>query len=139
MRAGYLECGSSKHELNMTTCNRESMKTSLRNLYILPVLIAGLAQTGRPAVTFSVTPAAVSNSYNGTITLQIGGLTNRETVVIQKYLDVNTNGVIDANDLMVQQFQLIVGQTEAIVIGGVTNVNVPFNSNRSAERRGGKE
>jgi formylglycine-generating enzyme required for sulfatase activity len=26
----------------MKTCNREFMKTSLRNLYILPVLIAGL-------------------------------------------------------------------------------------------------
>src|ERR1035438_1496217 len=104
----------------MKTCNRGFMKTSLRNLYILPVLIAGLAQTGRAAVTFSVTPAAVSNSYNGTITLQIGGLTNRETVAIQKYIDVNTNGVIDANDWMVQQFQLTAGQTGAIVIGGVT-------------------
>src|ERR1035441_1673178 len=37
-----LECGLPKKELNMKTCNREFMKTSLRNLHILPALIAGL-------------------------------------------------------------------------------------------------
>ena len=45
------------------------------------------------AVSFTVTPAAVSNTYNGTITLQVGGLTNTDTVLIQKFLDLNTNGV----------------------------------------------
>ena len=107
------------------------MKPKLHPLFIGLVLLASLAQTQpvKAALTFSVTPAAVSNTYTGTITLQIGGLTNGETVVIKKYLDVNTNGVIDTNDLMVQDFQLTVGQTGAMVIGGVTNVNVPFNSN----------
>ncbi len=83
-----------------------------------------------PAVTiatFSVTPAAVSNTYTGTITLQIGGLTNTETVVIQKFLDLNTNGVIDGGDLLVQQFTLQDGTN--FVIGGVTNFNVPGDLN----------
>ncbi len=35
------------------------------------------------AVTFTNTPVAVSNSYPGVITLQIGGLTNTETVVVR--------------------------------------------------------
>jgi hypothetical protein len=86
-----------------------------------------LIQSVKAAVTFSVTPTAVSNTYTGTITLQVGGLTSGETVVIKRYLDVNTNGVIDADDLMVEDFQLTAGQTGAMVIGGVTNVNVPFN------------
>ncbi len=102
------------------------MKTHIKNVFLLPALIAslGLFQPVKAAVTFSVTPATVSNTYNGTITLQIGGLTNTETVVVQKFLDLNTNGVIDGNDWLVQQFTLTDGQA-GMVIGGVTNVNVP--------------
>jgi hypothetical protein len=75
------------------------------------------------SVVFTVTPAAISNTYNGTITLQITSLNNGEKVLVQKFLDVNTNGVVDANDLLVQQFNLKDGQT--FVIGGATNYNVP--------------
>jgi hypothetical protein len=79
------------------------------------------------AVTFTVAPSAVSNTYAGSITLQIGGLTNTETVVIQKFLDLNTNGVLDGNDWLVQQFTLQDGAN--FVIGGVTNFNVPGDLN----------
>src|SRR6266702_5689868 len=65
-----------------------------------------LGQTGWAAVGFTVTPSAVSNTYSGTITLQVTGLTNTETVVVQKFLDANTNGLIDAGDILGQQFQL---------------------------------
>jgi hypothetical protein len=68
------------------------------------------------AVTFTNTPTAVSNTYSGTITLQIAGLTNR-TVVVQKYLDLNTNGIIDSGDWLVQQFILQDG-TNFVVGGG---------------------
>ena len=99
------------------------------------VFVIGLAllQPAGAAVTFSVAPAAVSNTYTGTVTLQIGGLTTNETVVIQKFLDANTNGVIDANDWMVQQYKLTAGETGAMVIGGVTNVNVPYNSSADTQ------
>src|SRR5579859_1588225 len=76
------------------------------------------------AVTFTITPATVSNTYNGHITLQVTGLTSGDTVVVQKFLDLNTNGVVDANDWLVQQFNLTDGQA-GMVIGGVTNFNVP--------------
>lgn len=77
--------------------------------------------------TFTNTPAAVSNTYSGILTLQIGGLTNRETVVVQKFADLNTNGVIDGADWLVQQFTLTDGTNS--VIGGVTNFNVPGDLN----------
>src|SRR5674476_928893 len=67
------------------------------------------------AVTFTITPSAVSNTYSGLITLSIGGLTNTETVVVQKFLDLNTNGVIDDGDLMVQQFNLTDGQAGMVI------------------------
>ncbi len=46
----------------------------------------------------------------GSVTLQISGLTAGDTVVVQKFLDLNTNGVIDASDYLVQQFNLTDGQ-----------------------------
>jgi hypothetical protein len=88
-------------------------------LYLGPLL----CQTLPAAVGFTVTPATVSNTYSGSITLQITGLTDGQTVVVQEFLDANTNGVIDGADLLWQQFQLTDGQ--ASIIGGITNINVP--------------
>ncbi len=76
--------------------------------------------------TFSISPSTVSNTYQGSITLQIGGLTNGEAVVIQKFTDANTNGAVDAADWLVQQSSLTDGG--ATVIGGVTNFNVPYDT-----------
>src|SRR5262249_20412108 len=65
----------------------------------------------------------VNTSYKGFVTLQINGLTNGETVKINKYLDVNTNGVVGGPDLFVQGFKLTDGQ--AALVGGATNFNTP--------------
>jgi hypothetical protein len=85
---------------------------------------AGIA-TSRAAtstvITFTNVPSVVSNTYNGVITLQIYGLTNGVTnVVVQKFLDVNTNGILKANDLLVQQFQLTAGQANTFMNGSQT-------------------
>src|SRR5665213_2083011 len=103
------------------------MKKWIVRSLIAAGLFASLTQGVRAAVTFTNTPSAVSNTYSGLITLSIGGLTNTETVVVQKFLDANTNGVIDGNDLLVQQFTLTDGMN--FVIGGVTNFNVPEDLN----------
>ena len=76
------------------------------------------AAVSRAAVGLTLNPSSVSNTYSGVITLQVTGLTAGDTVVVQKFLDANTNGVIDGADLLVQQFNLTDGQ--ASVIGGVT-------------------
>ena len=99
-----------------------ALKTGLQ-LAVFPLGLL-LCPTLPAAVTFTITPAAVSNTYNGAITLQVNGLTNTEAVVVQKFLDLNTNGVIDASDWLVQQVKLTDGQP-GMVIGGVTNFNVP--------------
>jgi hypothetical protein len=79
------------------------------------------------AATFTVTPSVVSNTYAGVITLDIGGLTNGEQVAIQKYFDLNGNGVVDPGEPLADAFKISDGG--AFVIGGVTNLNVPFDSN----------
>lgn len=94
------------------------------SLAVAATLTILLGQTLSAAVTFTITPATVSNTYNGIITLQIGGLTNTETVIVQKYLDLNTNGIIDGRDWLVAQFTLTDGKA-GMIIGGVTNANVP--------------
>jgi hypothetical protein len=83
-----------------------------------------LSQSGWAAIGSTATPSTVSNTFSGTITLQVTGLPVGGSVVVQKYLDLNTNGVVDAGDLLVQQFTMTDGQA-GMVIGGVTNINVP--------------
>ena len=81
---------------------------------------------GVHGATLTVTPSAISNTYSGAITLTIGGLTNGETVVMEKYFDLNTNSVIDAGDFLTQSFRLTDGLLSTI--GGKTNLNVPGDS-----------
>jgi hypothetical protein len=110
-----------------------------KNLSSCVVLLAiaacqPLASTASPAVTVNVTPSAVSNTYSGFITLQVAGLTNGETVVVQKFLDLNTNGVIDAGDWLVQQFNLTNLQPGMVIggVGGIVNSNVPGDTGSTA-------
>src|SRR5450759_260587 len=118
-----------KTEFSMHT-KIHSSKSVVKHCRWLVALASGLlvGHSALAAVTFTITPSAVSNTYSGLITLSIGGLTNTETVVVQKFLDLNTNGVIDGTDWLVQQFNLTDGQA-GMVIGGVTNFNVPGDLN----------
>jgi Carboxypeptidase regulatory-like domain len=80
-------------------------------LLFLALCVGAISARATAVVTFTVSPNVVSNTYNSVITLQMNGLTNGVTnVVVQKFLDVNTNGVIDSGDLLVQQFRLAAGQ-----------------------------
>ena len=107
----------------------------MKNIRLVLCVIAtafAILQPSRAAVTFSIVPAVVSNTYSGYITLQIQGLTNTESVVVQKFLDLNNKGVIDGGDWLVQQFTLTDGQA-GMVIGGVTNINVPGDTDGAAD------
>ena len=103
------------------------MKLRVRNFFVLLALLAGFFQSAQAVVTFTITPSAISNTYSGTVTLQVTGLSNTETVVVQKYLDANTNGIVNGGDILWQQFQLKDGQASVFHDGAaaVTNFNVP--------------
>src|SRR5260370_15184680 len=104
------------------------MKTKSCCFCLSAALALFAGRNAHAAVAFTVAPSAVSNTYSVAITLQVTGLTNTETVVVQKFLDLNTNGVIGSADTLVQQFTLQDGVNS--VIGGETNLNFPacFNS-----------
>jgi hypothetical protein len=100
------------------------MKTHfLKILVVAAIMLAVQAQ----AVTLSVTPAVVSNTYPGVITLNITGLTNTEQVTVQRWFDGNANGAIDAGEVEMEQFKIKDGGV--MVISGITNLNAPFDSN----------
>ena len=107
------------------------MKTPLKKKFVLMAALSVLLGADNAclgAVTFTITPTAVSNTYSGPITMLISNMPTGDTVVVQKFGDVNANGVIDAGDVLVQQFNLTDGQA-GMVIGGVTNINVPGDLN----------
>ena len=99
------------------------MKTSIGGCFIALVIVSVMHQANA-SVTFAVTPSTISNTFLGVITLQVTGLSAGDTVLVQKFGDLNTNGVVDPADYLVQQFNLTDGQP-GMVIGGVTNINVP--------------
>ena len=97
----------------------------LNLLCIAAWLVAGnvcLAQ-----VSLSVSPSTISNTYPGFITLNITGLNNSEQVVVQRWLDINSNGQVDPGEPMMESFKIRDGG--AMIINGVTNVSVPYDSN----------
>lgn len=105
------------------------MRIKLPGFILALCLIAGFT-INAGALSFSISPSSASNTYNGPVTLQVTGLNPGDTVVVQKFLDVNTNGVIDSADILSQQFSLKDGQS--FVIGGVTNFNVPGDTDTTA-------
>jgi len=86
----------------------------------------GLSCVGE-AASLSVSPATISNEYSGLVSVHIAGLTNGETVLVEKFLDVNANTNVNAIDTLMRSFLVTDGRRS--VIGGVTNLNVPGDLN----------
>jgi len=105
------------------------MKTSLKKFSLVSAALAAmwLGDGAGWAATLTVTPPVVGHDYTGLITLNITGLTNTEKVIVQKYFDLNANGLIDAGDFLVDAFKIADGG--AMIIGGIINNNVPFDRN----------
>ena len=102
------------------------MKTFFARLAVLFAMTGWLAQS-HAVVTVSVTPTTVSNTYGGSITIQVTGLTNGETVLVQKFLDANGNGSIDTGETLWQQGKLTDAKAAVFHDGltAVTNLNIP--------------
>ncbi|MBI3852298.1 MAG: carboxypeptidase regulatory-like domain-containing protein [Verrucomicrobia bacterium] len=117
-------------QTNTDNLNRFSFKTCHR-IFLLVLAAVLLPSLPTRAVTFTVTPAAVSNTYTGVITLNVAGVTNGEQVIVQRYLDANSNSVVDAAEPLIDAFRISDGGVSTI--GGVTNINVPFDSNSATD------
>ena len=85
------------------------------------------ANPSRAQVSLTVTPSVISNTYAGFITLNITGLNSNEQITVQRWLDANSNSVVDANEPLLEAFKMREGS--AMVINGITNVSVPYDTN----------
>jgi putative Ig domain-containing protein/carboxypeptidase family protein len=110
---------------NRLAIRNETMKMFFARLVI--ICTATVCAVQSHAVTVSVAPSAISNTYNGVVTLQVTGLTNGETVVVQKFLDANGNGSVDTGETLCQGFKLTDGHAHVFQDGAtaVTNLSVP--------------
>ncbi|HEV2327219.1 MAG TPA: hypothetical protein VGY56_00340 [Verrucomicrobiae bacterium] len=80
-------------------------------------------------VTLTVSPSVVSNTYPGVITLNITGLNTGEKIYVTRWIDLNGNGVIDAGEPLMEAFQLVDNDNSYAIVGGITNINIPFDIN----------
>ncbi|MBI5383238.1 MAG: putative Ig domain-containing protein [Verrucomicrobia bacterium] len=90
---------------------------------ILPIGVFVLCSVATPGAILTITPSAVTNDFSGKITLTIAGLSPGESAKVEKFSDVNTNGYLDAADLLVASYLLTDGRVPRL--GGVRNLNVP--------------
>ncbi|MBC8003064.1 MAG: hypothetical protein H7X97_10805, partial [Opitutaceae bacterium] len=100
-----------------------------------PFLLGLLLATSHAANLFGaiafapVSPGSVTLTTGnpGLHQLNITGLTNGETVRVEKFLDLNGNGIAEPNiDLLVQSFTVTDGQIPTI--GGIRDINQPGDS-----------
>src|SRR5713226_420478 len=77
----------------------------------------------KAAVSLVVDPSSITNDFQGKITLAISNVAPAGTVTVQRYADLNGNGVIDAGEPLVLSFKVTDGQVP--LINGVRSLNVP--------------
>ncbi len=102
------------------------LRRTVRPLGLL--VLFGLS--AQAAVDFTVSPATISNTFPGTITVTITGLNPGQGARLSKYRDANGNGQIDPGEPLVANFALRDGQVATI--GGVRLTTVPGDEDLSS-------
>jgi len=98
------------------------MKLTIQPL--LAALLLGACALHATPLSITVSPTTISNNYVGTIQLSISNLSSAGvTVRVDRFLDVNSNGIVDASKWAGQSFYITDGRE--LLIGGVRNSNVP--------------
>jgi Carboxypeptidase regulatory-like domain len=108
------------------------MKKGFEKLPVFSAFLASWLAVGNAGFaqqTLTVSPSSTSNTYTGVVTLNITGLTNGEKVSIEKWLDLNANGSVDAGDLLVDAFKIADNDLTNNLIGGVMDISVPWDTN----------
>jgi hypothetical protein len=83
--------------------------------------------------TASISPNFVSEDYDGWLSLQVNGEAVAQPVLVEKFLDVNGNGVVDAGDLLCQSITITDGSI--FDVGGIPFPTVPGDNDAVANGR----
>ncbi len=95
-------------------------------------LVGGLASLSAVAhaARVVITPPSIQNDANGSITFTITNLAAGQTVTVEKYADLNGNGIIDLDEPLMHSFTVTDGQVP--LIAGMRNLNVPGDDDGAA-------
>ena len=82
------------------------------------------ANPGHAAVGVTISPSVITNDFAGKIVISVTGLASGKTIRVEKFADLNTNGVIDPKEVpsLWRSFTVMDGQLP--LLGGCTNLNV---------------
>jgi uncharacterized repeat protein (TIGR03803 family) len=86
------------------------------------------------AVDATLTPSTTSSNSVTPVVLQVTGLSNGESVIVERYVDANANGDVDAGEFLAETFTVTDGQVNSI--GGVRNTNIPGDEDPTAAADG---
>ncbi|MBI3874837.1 MAG: hypothetical protein HY300_02505, partial [Verrucomicrobia bacterium] len=106
------------------------MKPLIRICVVAALALLSFAPDARAALALTLGQSSISNYFTGSVSVTVTGLTNGETVILERYVDMNNSGTVDAGDLLVSYLTLTDGVGP--VIGGVRNVNVPGDDDGAA-------
>ncbi len=74
-------------------------------------------------LSLTISPAIITNDYKGVISLSIGNLAFGHSVIVERYADLNSNGVVDAGEPLLLWFTN--RDFAEPLVAGVRNPNVP--------------
>jgi hypothetical protein len=98
------------------------MRISIHSL--LAGLLLGAWTLHATPLSITVSPTTITNDFVGTIQLSISNLSSAGAMVrVDRFLDATSNGIVVANDFLVQSFYVTDGQEP--LFDGVRNSNVP--------------
>lgn len=93
------------------------------SLVLLACAMLALCAPAFAAVGLSISPTTIDSAYVGRLTFTITGLTAGQAVNVEKYLDVNGDGVIQVTEPLAMSFKVTDGVASAT--GGVANPAIP--------------
>jgi len=83
------------------------------------------------AVDGTLTPPVTTSVLATPVVLHITGLTPGASATIERYMDANSNEIIDASEFLAERFTVIDGQVTTI--GGIRNPNIPGDEDSAAD------
>ena len=82
-------------------------------------------------VSATLTPSSITSNSTTPVVLHVTGLTTGQAVIVERFVDPNANGIIDAGDVLGERFTVTDGQVPSI--GGVRNPNLPGDEDGAAD------
>lgn len=105
------------------------MKNDLQKLLLAALVVLAFCGDGLAQPVFTISPATVSSTYSGLITLNLASVTTGAKVTVQRWIDLNGNGAVDAGEPLMDAFKVTDNNISNAIIGGITNLNVPIDNN----------